>query len=350
MFVQSLYLQNFRNFEQAHLTFSPGINILHGLNAQGKTNILEALYLLCMGRSFRTFHLQELIYQGREFFYIEAHFIKDGIEQVLKLSFNGKTRKIQYNTTTYSTFAPLLGLLPIVLCTPADISLISGAPAERRQFIDLHLAQTDPLYVHHLTRYLKAMKQRNALLRQKKNSLCSVWEVPMAQSAEYIIKKRSEAQADFSSHLQKNMQNLSEEKEILEMEYKSSAAGKNLAQILERNRHKDMAVGTTLVGPHKDDYVLSINGKEAKLYASEGQKRCAITALRSSEWRRLKEIAEVSPIMAMDDFAIHLDPERSRFLQDNLNHLGQVFITTPTLISVHPNQHTICIHQGRVLV
>ncbi|NNM43473.1 MAG: DNA replication/repair protein RecF [Chlamydiae bacterium] len=354
MFVQSLYLQNFRNFEQTSISFSPGINVIHGLNAQGKTNILEAIYLICMGRSFRTTHLQELIKQGKEFFYIEAHFVKDGIEQVLKLSFNGQTRKIQYNSTTYASFVPLLGLLPIVLCTPTDISLISGSPSERRQFIDLHLAQIDPLYVHHLTRYLKAMKQRNYLLRHKKSSSFSVWEASMAHSAEYLMKKRKEASLHFSPFLEQNMQCLSQSQEKLEIGYKASFAKnssdicKDLVVLLEKNRSKDIAVGTTLVGPHKDDYLLSVNEREAKLYCSEGQKRCAITALRFGEWKRLSEILEVPPIMGIDDFAIHLDPKRTSFLQENLKNLGQVFITTPNHIEIHQDQNSIYVQEGTV--
>src|SRR5579885_1832498 len=159
--IVSLVLRNFRNYREAHVQFSPGVNLIHGRNAEGKTNLLEALYFLSTGRSFRTSRLDELILKGERFFFLEAVFIKDGIEQTLKVSFDGTSRHLQLNATVYRGFLHLLGLLPHILYTPEDTDLIRGGPNERRRFLDLHLAQIDPLYVHHWLRYNRAMKQRN---------------------------------------------------------------------------------------------------------------------------------------------------------------------------------------------
>ncbi|MGE5195697.1 MAG: DNA replication/repair protein RecF, partial [Anaerolineae bacterium] len=143
MQLQHLYIRNFRNYEEAEVSFSSGINLIHGPNAEGKTNLLEAIYLLSTGSSFRTLYLSELICYKQPHFYLEAHMLKDGLTQTIKISFDGKIRYLQYNHTTYASFAPLLGLFPTVLFAPEDIALINGAPSERRRFLDLHIAQID---------------------------------------------------------------------------------------------------------------------------------------------------------------------------------------------------------------
>jgi len=148
--LRRLYLHHFRNYTQAEFTFSPGVNWICGKNAQGKTNLLEAIYLLSTGRSFRTHILSQLIQKEAGFFYIEAEIEKEGVSQTLKVSFDGETKKVEINATSYSNFSSLLGLLPHVLYAPEDISVVAGTPSHRRKFIDLHLSQIDPLYLHHL--------------------------------------------------------------------------------------------------------------------------------------------------------------------------------------------------------
>ena len=153
----SLYLRNFRNYEEAEVHFSQQVNFIHGDNAQGKTNLLDAIYLLSTGKSFRTVHLSELIREGASFFYLQAHFIKDTITQTVTLSFDGLTRKMEYNNTCYNHFTNLLGLLPTVLLAPEDMELITAGPGIRRRFLDIHIGQLDPLYIYHLGRYAKAL-------------------------------------------------------------------------------------------------------------------------------------------------------------------------------------------------
>ena len=163
MQLKKLYLRNFRNYAEAEVEFSPRLNVFYGENAQGKTNLLEAIYLVSTARSFRTQNLSELIRLGEPFFYLEAHAVRDGAEQTLKLSFDGQTRRLQMAGNSYASFHPLLGTLPSVLYTPQDTDLISGAPALRRRFLNLHLAQRLPLHVHHLARFWRAMKHRNRM-------------------------------------------------------------------------------------------------------------------------------------------------------------------------------------------
>lgn len=360
MFLQTLYLRNFRNYEEESFTFCPNINLIEGGNAQGKTNLLEAIYLLSCGRSFRTPHLSDLIRHGETFFYLEAHFIKDGIAQTLKMSFDGKLRKMQYNNTEYSGFSNLLGILQSVLYVPEDISIVAGAPNERRRFIDLHIAQFDPVYVHHLMRYFKAMKQRNSLLRQKSEAAIEAWEKSMAASACYLIKKREETIASLNPQISQCMSELSENDDTLELFYQPSilfsTAQKDPVEFFQmqfaKNRAREMHIGATLIGPHRDDLHILINGRHAKLFASEGQKRCCVAAIRLAEWNRLHQMIGSQPLMGVDDFGIHLDSRRNRYLQEKVKKLGQTFLTSPSFIpdALSLSQtSTLLIEKGRLL-
>jgi len=326
--LKTLYLRNFRNYKEAIVHFSPRVNIFYGDNAQGKTNLLEAIYLIAMGRSFRTQQLSELISDGESFFFLEAEILRDKVTQRVKISFDGKTRHLQIDGNTHNTFSPLLGLLPSILYTPSDTELIDGSPAIRRRFLNLHLAQSDPLYVHHLTRYWRAMKQRNALLKAKKKESLECWEGEMDHAANYITKVRSEMVAELKLPLSTRSKYLSSDRESHELHLQISQ-GKNYFQQLLRNRPREMDFGHTLIGPHRDDLTLLIEGKAARLFASEGQKKTAIAALRFSEWERLSCKTGCPPIMGIDDLSLHLDETRQTLLRDYLKSLGQVFITTP---------------------
>lgn len=176
--------------------FSPGINWIMGKNAQGKTNLLEALYFLSTGRSFRTPHLKELIQEGSSYFYLEAEMEKEGVIQLLKASFDGENKHVQHNAKQYAHFISLIGLLPHILFAADDTMLITGPPAIRRKFLNMHIAQIDPLYIHHLGRFARAVAQRNQLIRQKVENTIDSWEETMAESALYLMEKRAKLIAE----------------------------------------------------------------------------------------------------------------------------------------------------------
>ena len=346
VYLKALYLRNFRNYSEAEVHLVPRLNIFFGDNAQGKTNLLEAIYLIATGRSFRTQSLHELIKAGESFFFLEAEIVRDEVSQRIQISFDGQNRRLQMDANSYSSFHPLLGMLPSVLYTPYDIELISGSPAERRRFLNLHLAQSDPLYVHHLSRFWRAMKQRNCLLRCQNRDSLECWEVEMAQSAEYIVKARQEMIAELKEPLQKQSQRLSSQREVHELHFHISQS-KTYLQQLQKNRPREMELGLTLTGPHRDDLSLSIDGKPARLFASEGQKKTAIAALRFAEWERLCKRVGGSALMGIDDLGLHLDETRQKLLRNSLDELGQVFITTPHR-SIEPQGHSIQIKNGSI--
>ncbi|HSX11152.1 MAG TPA: DNA replication/repair protein RecF [Chlamydiales bacterium] len=346
MFLRSLYLRNFRNYVEAEVHFDPRLNVFFGDNAQGKTNLLEAIYLIATGRSFRTQTLAELIRSGESFFHLEAEIVRDSVTQRIKLTYDGQNRHLQLDANSYASFHPLLGILPSVLYTPHDTELISGSPSIRRRFLNLHLAQSDPLYVHHLTRFWRAMKQRNCLLRTRSSESLDCWEIEMAQSADYIVKVRQEMIKELKEPLHKQSQKLSSDKESHELSIQLSQ-GKAYLQQLQKNRPREMELGLTLIGPHRDDLSLLIDSKPARLFASEGQKRTAIAALRLAEWERLTHRIGAPALMSIDDLGLHLDVGRQQLLRTSLEHLGQVFITTP-IRSLDPGHH-IHIQSGSII-
>ncbi|HEV7736515.1 MAG TPA: DNA replication and repair protein RecF, partial [Chlamydiales bacterium] len=217
MFIKSLYLRHFRNYSETEVHFSPRLNLFYGENAQGKTNLLEAISLIATGRSFRTTRLQELIQDGAPFFFLEAKVIKNAFEHTVAITFDGQTKKLTLDGNSYSTLQHLLGLLPSVFFTPSDAELADGSPAVRRRFLNVHLAQRDPLYIHHLSRYWRAMKQRNALLRSVDLSAIACWEQEMAESASYLWKMRAHLLSEIQQPLQENALFLSGGRESYEI-------------------------------------------------------------------------------------------------------------------------------------
>lgn len=337
MHIVSLYLHHFRNYDEASFEFSPRLNLVCGPNAQGKTSLLEALYFLMTGRSFRSSYPIDMIKQGTPSLYVEILFLKHEIEQKLKLFSDGKERKILYNSTAFSSPSSLLGILKGVVMTPDDVALVKAAPQARRLFMDVQIAQIDPLYIHHLTRYHRAMKQRNHLLRSKQLITIESWEREMAASAAYLTQQRTQAIAELREMAQRIHAELTDQQECLSIEYKGLTLGDDSLDQLEKRhlsqwekqRQREIYLGYTLFGPHKDDLILTINGKDVRSHASEGQQRCCVTALRLAEWERIRRLADEPPLLLVDDIGISLDTRRRhRLLEHMISQPGQIFLST----------------------
>lgn len=333
MYLRSIYLHQFRCYREALFNFLPGINAIVGTNARGKTTLLEAIYLLISGQSFRSQLVGDLIQWGSPSFYIEAHFVKHQIEQTLKIFFDGKQKKIFHNNTLCSSTAHLYGILHGVVVTPDDASLIKGPPQLRRHYLDLQISQIDPLYVYHLNRYHRAMRQRNVLLKAKKAATLTVWEHEMSQSAAYLSQQRLIAIQDLDMLSRQKYRDLTNEENSLTLMYKGSFSENQdcrhfYLEQYEKNRKREMELGYTLIGPHKDDVQIAIGEKEARFFASEGQQRSCVAALRFAEWERLKQFGDSVPLMLMDDVGISLDHGRKTRLHNHLQTFGQVFLTS----------------------
>ncbi|MDR3623895.1 MAG: DNA replication and repair protein RecF [Chlamydiales bacterium] len=341
MYVQKLYLRSFRNYDEACIELIPGTNLFYGENAQGKTNLLEALNFCIAGRSFRTPKTSELISYEAKSFDLEVHFVKHEIEQVIRITYGGKKRLICHNSTEYTSFIQLVGLIQGVVLTPDDMELINASAQLRRQFLDLQIAQVDPLYVHHLTRYLRALKQRNILLRNKALLGIESWEHELSASAAYVCLQRRRALGVLKNLTETLYYKLGGGSEKLLLEYRGliikeeslESIQKAYIHAYNRYRNQEVYMGYSLVGPHRDDFTMKMDGVGVKDFASEGQKRTLVAALRFAEWAHLYQESGEMPIMSVDDIGLSLDTRRKQKLYEHLITLGQVFVTSPEELS-----------------
>jgi DNA replication and repair protein RecF len=280
--------------------------------------------------------VSDMIRRESKGFALEATFLKHEIEQLLKVFIGEKERRLIYNTTACPSLTHLLGILPGVVVHPDDAALVKGAPNIRRHFLDLQIAQADPLYVHHLMRFNRAMRQRNYLLRSKNLVTIESWEHEMAHAAAYIVFHRRRAVEDLQETSRRLYQELSGEASHLSLAYKTSAPSGAVENALkeyflaqfQKWRRKEMELGMTLTGPHKDDLSITLGAKEVRYFASEGQQRSCVAALRLAEWERLKTLSGEPPLMLLDDVGVSLDQSRRARLLRHMSTLDQVFLTS----------------------
>lgn len=349
--LRALALRNFRIWKEAHLELNPRLNLFHGQNAQGKTTLLEAIWCCIAGRSFRTPHIRELIHPNAPSAYVEIPFTKDEIDQSIQAHCLPGERRFIHNATPCATIAELIGLLPGVAITPDD-PLIMGPPQVRRLFLDLQLAQSDPLYAHHLARYNRALRHRNHLLRKEQLKTISLWEEEMAEAAAYLSLKRLTATKELNEASSKLHPTLAPEDPPLSLHYSNETQTKEAFQDKwEQMRSRDLHLGNTSYGPHREDLTISLGGQSARAFGSEGQKRTCVTLLRLASWKRLKTRTGYTPLLLIDDLATSLDTSRREHLLSHLNTLGQVFLSStepPSTLKLPGEGSSFEIRNGKV--
>lgn len=338
MHLQTLRLRNFRLFEDLFLEFSKEINHFIGNNAQGKTTVLEALYFLSHGKSFRTHHIQDLVRLGQDHFSLELSFVKHGIDQQLKVLFHKGQIQIFLNDTKISKLQGLLGILHGVVITVEDVDMIKNGPQERRELLDLFLYSIDPLYYYHHQRYKKALKHRNALLKMRSYNTLAAFEAQLATSGAYLIKKRAHVTEELETICQPIFTDLSNQKDHCSLHYQTKYdPTQSLLQLeealkkdYEENRSKDKEMYITTIGPHRDDVLFEINEQPARLFGSEGQKRTLCNAIRIGQYQTYCRDHEHA-FLCIDDVKMSLDENRHFSLLQTLESYGQTFLTSPEL-------------------
>ena len=346
MQITELTLRSYRSYETLHLAFDPGVQIFLGANAQGKTNIIEALYYAAFGRSHRTSSDAELIRVGADGAHIGLSFRRHDVPGELSFTFaRGARRRITYAGESLRQ-RDLVGLLPMVLFSPEDLFLVKGAPVLRRRYLDAELSQASPAYYGELLRYTRILKQRNAVLKDIRERLAapddlSPWDAQLARSAAYIVTRRIAAVAQLGA-LSARVQAVLAAGEELALAYEiAGAGGEDFAEddmteslhlwynkMLCEGRARDIARAATGVGPHLDDLVLRVGGMSLRSYGSQGQQRTGALALKLAELFYLQENIGEAPILLLDDVMSELDADRRRALLDFIRHEHiQTFIT-----------------------
>ena len=345
MRLEALRLTQFRNIESAFLRPHPRFNIFHGANGQGKTNLLEAIYLLSAAKSFRPQTTQALIRHDHELATLEAHVERGGAERLVRLELHPRGKRVFLNNNPVRHLSDFFGSVNVVVFGPEDIQLLKGSPSERRKFIDRAIFNAHPVYADETSNYDEVTKQRNALLKQPSvdATLLGIYDEQLIQYGADIVTRRLDFvrhfrpvmietfcaifDASFEADVRYEMPwwlgDLDEAPTRVDIERQLEGALKTAAAE-ERER------GFTTVGPHRDDLMTSLNGYDVKTYASQGQNRAFVLAMKIAEIRYLEERYRFVPILLLDDVSSELDRERNRYLFDFLKSRGegQVFITT----------------------
>jgi DNA replication and repair protein RecF len=342
LIVKSLDLENFRNHKDTKILFSDRFNIIYGDNGQGKTNILEAIYLCASGRSHRTSKDSELIRFGCNSYNIKAFVVNSGLDREIDISyFNDQKKQIKINEIPLNKLGALMGNLYAVLFSPEDLFIVKQGPMERRRFADITLSQIKPSYFYDLQLMAKILKQRNMLLKSINTNpsladTMEIWNIKLAEVAASIIISRRKFSETLSKLAQNQHKYLTVEKEIISFNYDCSFQAnedskreeliENYVRILEKNLTRDIALGYTSVGPHRDDYDILINGKSLKTYGSQGQQRSAVLSLKIAEIELIYKETEEYPVLLLDDVMSELDDNRQKYLMDSITNV-QTFIT-----------------------
>jgi DNA replication and repair protein RecF len=326
MKIKKLFLENFRNYEGETFTFSDGLNVLFGKNAQGKTNCAEAVFYLCTGASLRIRHDKQLIKMGEERAYIRAEAENRYGNVTVEANIFENKRELRVNGSKIAKNADLMGHINSVFFSPGELRLIQDGPDERRRFMNVSISQTSPTYYTALLRYNKILDQRNALLKNPDFSLVldtlPVWDEQLCRYAATVVKKRAEFIAKLAPYAKEMHAYLTDNAETLEISPDKTYEGDetDIAQRLQKRLsgayEKDIRLGFTTVGPHRDDLTVYVGGVEAKAYASQGQTRTAALSMKLAEVEIFKEISGEPPVLILDDVMSELDlPRRKKLLR-----------------------------------
>ena len=340
MKIKKLFLQNFRNYEQENFSFTDGLNVLFGKNGQGKTNCAEAVFYLCTGASLRIRHDKQLIRIGAESARIVAEAENRYGNVTIEADIYENKRDIRVNGSKITKNADLMGHINSVFFSPGELRLIQDGPDERRRFMNISISQTSPAYYTALLRYNKILDQRNTLLKNRDVDLVldtlPVWDEQLCKYAAIIVQKRAEFVDKLAPYAKEFHAYLTDGKEDLvikpDRKYEGDAEEitKTLLRRLENNYEKDLRLGYTTVGPHRDDLDVLIGGVDAKAYASQGQTRTAALALKLSEVQIFKALSGEYPILVLDDVMSELDLPRRKKLLKRIEEVQTILTCTHT--------------------
>lgn len=341
MYLEQLQLTNYRNYQHLDVDFSPGVNVLLGANAQGKTNLLEAIYVLALTKSHRTHNEKGFINWQATFAKISGTVQKSSGRVPLELLIGKKGKSAKINHLEQAKLSQYIGQLNVILFAPEDLSLVKGAPAVRRRFIDMEFGQMSPRYLYNVSQYKQVLRQRNQYLKQLKyrqaddQVFLGVLSDQLAQYGSAIITQRLDFLTKLEGWAQTLHQDISKGKEKLTFDYVQHLKGQaTLKQALQVDTAHEIELGTTLVGPHRDDVRFLVNGKNVQTFGSQGQQRTTALAVKLAEIDLMKAQTGEYPILLLDDVLSELDDARQTHLLKALQHKVQTFLTTTSLSGV----------------
>lgn len=334
MKINQLELSEFRNYESLSVEFDPSVNILYGDNAQGKTNVLEAIYLCGTTKSHKGSKEKEMIRLSAEESHIRMQIEKAGIPHRIDMHLRkNKAKGVAIDGIPIKRSSELMGLLHIVFFSPEDLSMIKNGPGERRRFIDLELCQLDPTYLYHLSNYNRAVNQRNNLLKQiglnkSLKDTVEVWDLQLMEHGSVIIDTRTRFVEELNELLPNIHAKLSGGKEELYVRYEPNVTKQEFGQKLVMNLDRDLALKVTGNGPHRDDISFYVGDKNLKSFGSQGQQRTAALSLKLAEIELVRSKIKESPVLLLDDVLSELDRNRQSYLLESITDLQTIITCT----------------------
>lgn len=355
MYINELKLTNYRNYLSQEITFENKVNVILGENAQGKTNVMESIYVLGMAKSHRTTRDRELIYWEEEFAKIEGRVTKRTGPLSMNVIVSSKGKKVKLNHIEQRKLSEYIGAINIVMFAPEDLNLVKGNPQVRRRFIDMEIGQINPMYLYNLGKYQKVLQQRNFLLKdlQRKKGDRTMLDVLTYQLIDYaskIINKRFEFLLQLENWAKPIHKDISRGLEELEIQYKPSIKVSETMELskieekLEENfvkiKEREIERGTSLIGPHRDDLTFIVNGKDVQTFGSQGQQRTTALSVKMAEIELIYEKKGEYPILLLDDVLSELDDYRQSHLLNTIQGKVQTFVTTTSVDGIDHNTLT----------
>lgn len=346
MIIESLKLDRFRNYDSLNLKFDRRTNIFYGDNAQGKTNILEAIYLCGTTKSHRGSKDRDIIQFHQEESHICMEILKNGTKIQIDMHLKkNKAKGIAINGVPIKKASELFGIVNFVFFSPEDLNMIKNGPVERRRFLDAELCQLSKIYLYHLTNYNKIMIQRNKLLKEtafhpEYLDMLDIYDNQMALHGSYLIQERERFLMRMNQVIKEAHEKLSGGREDLRLVYEKSTEADCFLEQMKKNRDKDLHLKMSTVGPHKDDISFCIGELDAKKFGSQGQQRTAALSLKLAEIELVKQEIKDTPILLLDDVLSELDSKRQRYLLDSIGEI-QTFITCTGIDDFIENQFEI---------
>ena len=341
MIIRTVHLKNFRNFSDKTFQFKSRLNVIYGLNGQGKTNLLESLSFLCLTKSFRTKADADLIRHGEDGFSLSAQVELDsGIEKKIAISYSRDSgKKILIDENRIPSALDFIGLFPIVVLAPEDDEITTGPPEERRRFINLILSQLDKQYLFALRDYVRVVRQRNKILQMAQNSRyrfsekIEPWNLEYFQKGLEITQKRKEFLDQLKERVKPIHRKISAGLEEFDLRYEPSfreewSSFEEFRTYLDEIVNQEIMRGTTLCGPHRDEVRFFVNGNELRRFGSRGQHRTVLLSLKIGEYLFLKEKHQEIPVFLLDDVYSEIDEVREKALNEYFQELKQIFLTT----------------------
>lgn len=353
MYIKKIELNHFRNYEKQEIILNPNLNIFYGDNAQGKTNIIESIFLCSIGKSFRTNKDKELIKFNKEIASVLVEYQKSDREGSIKVELNNK-KNIYVNKIKIKKLSELLGNLNIVIFTPDDIQILKEGPQKRRRFLDVMIGQLRLNYVHYLNLYNQTLEQRNNYLKQiklenKPEEMLEIWDEKLAEYGEKIFLYRNEFIEKISKKINSIHKNITEEKENLKIVYESNCFNKDIyIKLLKERRKLDIIKGFTTKGVHRDDFMIYINNELVNIYGSQGQNRTAVLSLKMAEMQVIYDEIGEFPILLLDDFMSELDEKRRNNFLHNIENTQVIITCTDKIKSINKDEKIFYVKEGEI--